>query len=92
MASPAEIANDMAARVHFWRGRDKDIADTCLRAASVIRDYLAGEHVDGRRVTGVIIRLDKLAQLPSTRDITGIAPSAGRAATCLRDFRSGLRT
>lgn len=58
MATPAQIANDMAARALLLRGRESAIADVCRDAARLIRQFLAGEAVDGRTVAGVIRRLN----------------------------------
>jgi hypothetical protein len=53
MATPAQIANDMAAHAAFWAKRDVDIERLCRDLARVIRAYLAGEAVDGRTYYGI---------------------------------------
>ncbi|NCM96138.1 MAG: hypothetical protein GW948_02140 [Rhodobacterales bacterium] len=63
MASPAEVANDMAAQARYWDRRDPWIEATCRNAASVIRAYLSGEKVDGRTLRGC---LDRLFRIEST--------------------------
>lgn len=56
-ATPAQVANDMAFRAPFWRGRDAAIERMCADAARVIRAYLAGTPPDGRLVTGLLTRI-----------------------------------
>lgn len=57
MASPAQIANDLAAQATFWTRRDGDVARVCRDAARLIRAMLAGQPVDGRTYAGVQARL-----------------------------------
>ncbi len=57
MASPAEIANDMAAQAAFWQKRDKQVYRACDDAARMIRAFLAGAYVDGRTYGGLQKRL-----------------------------------
>lgn len=60
MASPAEIANDMAAQAaHYRKALKKQpaIAQGCEDAARMIRAYLAGDPVDGRAYYGLHRRL-----------------------------------
>lgn len=60
MASPAEIANDMAAQAAYWAKRDRGVTNACLDAARTIRAFLAGERVDGRTYYGLHRRLLRL--------------------------------
>ncbi|MET4128387.1 hypothetical protein [Roseovarius sp. MBR-6] len=53
MATPAQIANDMAAHAACWAKRDRNIGHLCRDLARVIRAYLAGEAVDGRTYYGI---------------------------------------
>lgn len=57
MASPAEIANDMAAQAVYWSRRDGKIEAVCWDAARIIRAFLAGDLVDGRTFDGLHRRL-----------------------------------
>ena len=59
MATPAQIANDMAAQAAYWHGRDRrlGVAVACSDAAQQIRAHLAGERVDGRTWGGLHRRL-----------------------------------
>ncbi|MDK3072753.1 hypothetical protein QO034_06495 [Sedimentitalea sp. JM2-8] len=61
MASPAEIANDMAAQAVFWQKRDKNIHRACDDAARMIRAFMAEERVDGRAYHGLHRRLFDLS-------------------------------
>ena len=62
MATPAQIANDMAAHAAWWNGRDSNVARACRDAARVLRMLLAGERVDGRTWGGLHHRLLTLAR------------------------------
>lgn len=90
MASPAEVANDMAAQAAFWARRDKDIARACDDAARVIRAFLAGERVDGRTYGGLRRRL---LDLSSGRRWAhyGIISSLDRARKTLETLREEVR-
>ena len=57
MASPAEVANDMAAQAAFWVKRDKKIGLACADAATIIRKFLNEDRVDGRTYFGLRRRL-----------------------------------
>lgn len=83
MASPAEIANDMAMQAVFWRRRDKVISQACKDAAVVIRRYLTGERVDGRTYCGLHRRLLGLVD-NRTNASFGIANNLSRALTTLQ--------
>ena len=69
MATPAEIANDMAVQARYWQGRDESfgVALACRDAARIIRAYLAGERVDGRTYGGLQRRLLNLEALSFCR-------------------------
>ena len=60
MASPAQVANDMAARAGFWHRRDADTHRACAQAAVAVRLMVAVQHVDGRTVSGLCRRLRRL--------------------------------
>jgi hypothetical protein len=46
-ATPAEVANDLAANAAFFQKRDEPTAQACRDCARMIRAVLAGETVDG---------------------------------------------
>lgn len=77
-ATPAQVANDMAARAPFWRGRDGEIQVACSQAAKVIRSLLAGERVDGRTVRGLLVRISCIED-GHRQDATRIGPALNRA-------------
>lgn len=62
MASPAQVANDMAVRAGFWHRRDEDTHRACAQAAAAIRSMVAGQDVDGRTVSGLCARLVNLTR------------------------------
>jgi len=86
MATPAQIANDMAFRAPFWRGRDKAIEGMCADAARVIRTYLAGGRPDGRTVSGLLTRL-----YGAGKQDTDIAHALSRAADTIQQLRREAR-
>lgn len=88
MATPAQVANDMAARATFWRGRDADVHRACAQAASEIRSLVAGREVDGRTVSGLCARLAGL-QGRYLHDGTGLAAAMERARFTLRGLKWG---
>ena len=87
MASPAEIANDMAASAALWEHRDKRIARTCRDAARMIRAHLAGDPVDGRTWGGLHTRLLDLSGKTPYGD-SRIQDSLGRALQTLYVLRA----
>lgn len=87
MATPAQIANDMAAHAEFWAKRDKDIAGVCRDAARVIRAFLAGGRVDGRTYYGVQKRLLDRARMEPDWGVRGY-PDFDRARICMERLRA----
>ncbi|WP_425099148.1 hypothetical protein [Tropicibacter sp. S64] len=85
-ASPAQIANDMAAHADYWEKRDKHIARTCRDARDQIRALLAGEHVDGRSWGGLHRRLLNWETQEGARHYQGF-PQFCRARLCLEQLR-----
>lgn len=84
MASPAEVANDMAARAKFWRGRDTRLQNVCHDAALVIRRFLAGERVHGSTCRGLHDRLLRYeGMLARWSDHSGTGEALGRARRTL---------
>ena len=84
MASPGEIANDMAAHAAYWYGRDRDIGRACRDAAGTLHGLMAGERVDGRTYADLQGRLLNLADAGAAEDwhIKGY-PDFDRAAACI---------
>ncbi|QYK42854.1 MAG: hypothetical protein KF887_07060 [Paracoccaceae bacterium] len=87
-ATPAEVANDLAAQGAFFLRRDEDVARACREAARVIRKLLAGEHVDGRTWHGLQDRMTWLDFRFRSQPDTQIAKSISRGLQTLRDLRA----
>lgn len=89
MATPAQIANDMAAHAAFWAKRDCHIERLCRDAARVIRAFLAGGQVDGRTYYGVQKRLLDRARPPGDyATAIGGYPDFDRARICMERLRA----
>ncbi|WP_386173157.1 hypothetical protein [Sulfitobacter sp. R86518] len=87
MATPAEIANDMAAHADYWQKRDRKTFEACNDAARVIRMFLAGQHVDGRTYYGLHRRLiDLIYRYRAGR--VAAAPNFDRALQILQQLRA----
>lgn len=84
MATPAQVANDMAAHAVYWDKRDRVLERLCRDAACVIRVMLAGKSVDGRTYGGLHRRL-----LARARDESGIQgyPDFTRARLTIEQLR-----
>lgn len=87
MASPAQVANDMAAHAAWWSRRDAEICRACQDAARVIRAYLAGQAVDGRTYFGLHGRLTRLSSRNGLRGY----PNFFRAQATLEALRREAR-
>lgn len=87
MATPAEIANDMAAHATYWQKRDRKTFEACNDAARVIRMFLDGLQVDGRTYGGLHRRLLDLTSRHSADRVAG-APNFDRALQTLYQLRA----
>jgi hypothetical protein len=85
-ATPAQIANDMAAHATYWAKRDRHIERACSDAARQIRALLAGERVDGRSWGGLHRRLLQFETQEDARRYQGF-PQFCRARLCLEALR-----
>ncbi len=56
-ATPAQVANDLAAQAKYWDRRDDAVSRACRDCARVIRSLLAGNPVDGCTYHGLYGRL-----------------------------------
>lgn len=88
MASPAQVANDLAARAAFWRGRDRDISDACTIGARVIRAYLTGPHPAGHTTASALTRLCLINDVPTVRESSDLRAAITRARTTIRALRN----
>ena len=68
-ATPAQVANDLAAQALWWGKRDADIARACDDGARLIRRLMAGESVDGRTLHGIKARMENLERLYEKRQV-----------------------
>ena len=89
MATPAQVANDLAAQAAWWGGRDEDLARTCR----LIRALDAGEHVQGRSYQGVQARLINLVHRYNIgpQNDSQIARSLRRACATLQAQWGGVQ-
>jgi hypothetical protein len=87
MATPAEIANDMAAHADYWQKSDRKTFEACNDAARVIRMFLGGQHVDGRTYYGLHRRLLDLTSRTHSARVAG-APNFDRALQILQQLRA----
>ena len=87
MATPAQVANDMAAYADFWLKRDKNLHADCRDAARLIRAFLNGQPVDGRTYGGVHRRLSNRANMAARSMAYGL-PNFDRALATLIKLRA----
>lgn len=87
MATPAQIANDMAAHAQYWAKRDKNIEHLCRDAERVLRALIAGKQVDGRTFYGVERRLVDRARSLEDWTTRGY-PDFDRARICMERLRA----
>lgn len=90
MATPAEVANDMAAQAAYWRGRDREIPRVCSDASRVLRKLLSGDEVDGRTVYGLTARLYKLELFAKVADLP-VENSLARARETISQLQANFR-
>lgn len=84
MASPAQVANDMAVRADYWRGRSADLRKACIDAEAMIRRLLKGEPVSDRAYRGLEQRLRRLeGGIAGWGNQTRIREALARARTTL---------
>lgn len=89
-ATPAEVANDLAAQARFFVKRDDDIAKLCRDSARLIRSILVFELVDEQSFADVVTRLEKYGRTPP-RGVFGasqIAKLLRRALETLQTLRA----
>lgn len=84
MASPAQVANDMAVRADYWRGRSADVQKACHNSATMIRNFLNGDPVSGQAYCGLERRLARLeAEISNWSNQTQIRGALTRARLTL---------
>ena len=82
-ATPAQVANDLAAQGTYFQRRDDDVSRACRDAARMIRALLAGETVDGRTYAGLQTRLIRLTLKYGCKPESQIAKSLSRGLAIL---------
>ena len=90
MASPAEVANELSAQANIYARSDRNVERACRDAARMIRQYLAGEHVDGRTWGGLHTRLLDLTATFRSEANACIAYSLDRGLQTLYELRAGV--
>lgn len=88
-ATPAQVANDLAAQTRYYDRRDDDLARACRDCARLIRAFIAGEKVDGRTYTGVHTRM--LTMNGRYVGDTPISKSVNRGLTTLQTLHGMQR-
>jgi|GEM_PF-6084923 len=91
MASPAQVANDMAARADFWIGRDGAVRSACLRSALIIRQYLIPNPPDPRAVTEVLALIYTVSDYSAVIGLPDHRAALARAAETITQLRKEAR-
>lgn len=86
-ATPAQVANDLAAQAKYWDRRDDHVSRACHQCARLIRAMLAGDPVDGRTYGGLHGRLLELEITWRWRNDTTIWNSLTRGRLTLEALR-----
>ena len=86
MATPAQVANDMAAQADYWRGRDGEIEKVCRDAARVIRALVDKSTVDERTLYGLQKSLVALTVRALQRGYPQVHLSLTRARLTLEEL------
>jgi len=82
-ATPAEVANDLAAQARFFVKRNDDIAKLCRDAELLIRAWVAGEVVDDLELSQCMA---KLIHLEVWKE-----PEPGKSSQIYRSLHRALR-
>lgn len=90
-ATPAQMANDLAAQAKYWDGRDDDVSRACHQCARLIRAMLTGDPVEGRTYGGLHGRLLDLEITWRERSDTTIWNSLTRGRLTLEALRRESR-
>jgi hypothetical protein len=89
MATPAQVANDLAVQADYFARRDDEIARLCRDSARLIRAMIAGQPVDGRTLRGVMTRLQGYNGRPRAAVPSQIDKSLERALKTLTGMAEG---
>jgi hypothetical protein len=92
MATPAQVANDLAVQADYFAKRDDEIARLCRDSARLIRAMIAGQAVDERTYARVTFRLQGYSYWPRAALPSQIDKSLERALVTLQALRGGAQT
>ncbi|MCA3488690.1 MAG: hypothetical protein IOD05_19885 [Rhodobacter sp.] len=88
-ATPAQVANDLAAQATFFAKRDDNIACLCRDSLWLIRALIGGQAVDERFHARVILRLEDYTFRPRAAAPSQIDKSLDRALVTLKALKAG---
>lgn len=88
MATPAEIANDLAAQAKFWRGRDDQVSFVCRDCASLIRQMRDGHRINKWTYDAVERRLLENLSRYKSQGNTSISYSMARGLQTMTELRA----
>ena len=88
-ATPAQVANDLAAQATFFAKRDDNIASLCRDSARLIRALIGGQAVADLTYARVIWRLEDYTFRPRAAVPSQIDKSLDRALVTLTELKVG---
>lgn len=88
-ATPAQVANDLAAQATFFAKRDDGIVHLCRHSALLIRALIGGQAVDEGLYESVIFRLQRWNSRPRAAVPSQIDKSLDRALVTLTELKAG---
>lgn len=91
MATPAQIANDMASRARFWDGRDGAVCSACRRSADVIRQFLGPSPPHPRAVTETLALIYRVYGYSVVIGMPDHHHALSRAADTIQQLRREAR-
>ena len=89
MATPAQVANDLAVQADYFARRDDEIARLCRDSGRLIRAMMAGQAVDERTYARVTFRLQGYNARPRAAVPSQIDKSLERALKTLTGMAEG---
>ena len=90
MATPAQVANDLAVQADYFARRDDEIARLCRDSARLIRAMIAGQAVDERTYARVTFRLQGYNSRPRAAVPSQIDKSLWRAMVTINEQNAAL--
>ena len=88
-ATPAQVANDLAAQATFFAKRDDNIAGLCRDSLWLIRALTGRQAVDEGLYESVIFRLQRWNSRPRAAVPSQIDKSLDRALVTLTELKAG---